>query len=321
MSAVPDPRADLFREGATLALPDDLDMSPFGLPELSPLPPLALFPGVRSHLDRQFAGPPGYRPLLLDLHVPESADDGPVPVAVYGHGGGFLAGSRRAGPWRFLLDAGIAVASFSYRFSGEAPFPAALHDAAAAVRWVRTHADGYGLDGDRVVGFGSSAGAHLVSAVGLLADHDDDGLLGRLGPTPDVSCRLAAVVDHYAPTDWLALDDDAPDDVVEVMDTPGSTMARVLGHVPSARSGDTELARLSRHVHPAAPPFLIVHGDRDRRVGPEQSRRLHRAVVAAGVSAELLLLPGADHGGPAFDQPQLHEATLRFLGAALGKGP
>jgi hypothetical protein len=68
-------RLGLFQHGAaTLALPDDIDMTAFGRPELRVLPTLRLIPGVRSHLDRQFAGPPGYRPLLLDLHVPGDHD-------------------------------------------------------------------------------------------------------------------------------------------------------------------------------------------------------------------------------------------------------
>jgi acetyl esterase/lipase len=296
-------------------LPANVDTRPMQRPEFAGLGPVELFAGARSYLDIEYAGPLGFRPLALDLHVPVRADGRAAPVAVYGHGGGFFVGSRRMGPWRFLLDAGLAVASVSYRFSGEALFPAAVQDMAAAVRWVRANAGSYGLDADQVIGFGSSAGAYLVSAVALMRKHDD--LIGQVGSTPEVSCELTAVVEHYAPTDFLRLDDDAPDDVVELMDGPGSTIARFLGFVPADRAEQADLGRLSRYAAPDAPPFLIFHGDDDHRVGLGQSRRLHQALIEAGSRAELIVLPGADHGSPHFDQPEVHAATLAFLRSVL----
>jgi acetyl esterase/lipase len=299
----------------TFFLPSNMDTRPMQRPEFAGLVPAEIFPGARSYLDIEYASPLGFRPLVLDLHVPARAEDGQAPVAVYGHGGGFFTGSRRMGPWRFLLEAGIAVASVSYRFSGEAVFPAAIQDMAAAVRWVRANAGAYGLDASKVIGFGSSAGAYLVSAVALMSEHDD--LLGQAGPTPEVSCELAAVVEHYAPSDFLRLDDDAPDGVVELMDAPGSTITRFLGFIPSEQAERADVGRLTRYATPDAPPFLIFHGDDDHRVGLQQSRRLHRALTEAGSRAELIVLPGADHGSPHFDQPQVHAATLAFLSSVL----
>jgi acetyl esterase/lipase len=295
--------------------PSDVDIRTISRPELAEIEPVTVFPGVISHLDVQYAGPLGFRPLTLDLHLPRRETGAPLPVAVYAHPGGFLLGTRRFGPWRFLLDAGIAVASVSYRLSGEAVFPAPVHDVAAAIRWVRHNAGAYGLDPGLVIGFGSSAGAYLVSAVALMGD--DPELVGALGPVPGVSCRVAAVVEHYAPTDILRMDDDAPDDVVELMVAPGSTMAKFLGFSPADEPERTDRARLTRYAKATAPPFLIVHGDDDHRVGIEQSRRLHRALNDAGAHAELLVLPGADHGSPNFDQPDVHEATLAFLKTRL----
>jgi acetyl esterase/lipase len=99
----------------------------------------------------------GFRPLELDLYVPEA--DGPMPVVVYVHGGGWQRGSRRDPPP--LLDAdfyeqiaaqGPAVAAIDYRLSGEARFPAPLEDVRAAVDWIREHGAGYGLDPGRSQG-------------------------------------------------------------------------------------------------------------------------------------------------------------------------
>ena len=130
---------DLVTSTATnqFSLPDDIDPRMMSRPEFADIAPVIVVPGVSSHLELTYAGPVGFRPLTLDMHLPQRPVKTPVPVVIYAHPGGFLAGGKRMGPWRFLLDAGIAVASISYRLSGESVLPAAVHDVAAAVRWVR----------------------------------------------------------------------------------------------------------------------------------------------------------------------------------------
>ena len=299
-----------------LSLPPDLDMRALMRPELASCRAQHIFGGSASHLGLAYASPPGFRPLLLDLHIPRSPAGAAVPVVVYAHGGGFFGGNRGMGPWLFLLAAGYAVASVDYRLSGECSFPGPVHDVAAAVRWVRAHADEYGLDPGRVAGFGSSAGAYLVNAVALAGDDHPD-LTGRLGPTPEVSTRLAAVVDHYGPSDFLTFDDDGAGDIIEPANAPGTSAARFLGFVPSDRPADAERANLCRYVTAASPPFLIAHGDADHRVGIGQSRRLQAALTKAGAPADLVVVAGADHGSPEFDQQPLHDQTLAFLASVI----
>lgn len=294
-----------------LPLPADFDLSAAIRPELAGRRALPLFEGSVSHLGLTYASPPGFRPLALDLHIPQLPGGATVPVVVYAHGGGFLGGSRAMGPWAFLLTAGYAVASVDYRLSGESQFPGPVHDVAAAVRWVRAHADGYGLDPGRVAGFGSSAGAYLVNAVALAGD-DHPNLTGRLGPTPQLSCRLNAVIDHYAPADFLTFDEDG-ENVMEPANAAGTSAARFLGFVPSDRPAEAELANLCRYATAVSPPFLIAHGDADHRVGIGQSRRLLAALTRAGARAELIVVPGADHGSAEFDQQSMHDKTLAFL--------
>ncbi|WP_336882689.1 alpha/beta hydrolase [Rhodococcus globerulus] len=299
----------------TFVIPDDIDVRTFVRPEFADLNAVTVYPGVTSYLDRQYAGPVGYRPLTLDLHIPDHPIDLPMPVIVYAHPGGYFAGTKQMGPWRFLLDAGFAVASVSYRLSGESVFPTQVYDVAAAIRWVRAHASDYHFDSEKIVGFGSSAGSYLVSAIALAQDNND--IVGNIGPHSDTPSTLAAVIEHYGISDFLTVDVDAPSDVLELMDRHDSTLARLFGFVPSSRPEEVEKTSLCRMAHPASPPFFIVHGDNDRRVGIEQSRRLHRALKAAGSPATLIEIPGADHGTPHFDQPELHERTLEFLEDAL----
>ncbi|HEY3908253.1 MAG TPA: alpha/beta hydrolase, partial [Streptosporangiaceae bacterium] len=247
----------------------------------------------------QYAVVPGFRPLVLDLHVP--AGQRTCPVVVYAHGGGFVGGSRTMGPWAFLLEAGYAVASVDYRLASEAQFPFPIHDLAAAVRWVRANAEKYRLDPGLVIGFGSSAGGYLMNALALTGP-DLPGLTGSLGPTPEVSIALDAMIDHYAPTDFSTLGI-----------TADSPLLKFLGFDPSQRPEDAELANLCRYATAGSPPFLIAHGDADTVVDFEHSRRLFDALTSAGARAELIVVEGANHGAVEFDQPAMHTQTLNFL--------
>jgi acetyl esterase/lipase len=145
--------------------------------------------GVQTHPGIEYATVLGYRPLLLDLYLPAPGSrPAQAPVVLFLHGGGWGLGSRtEVGPpfddWQpsffeRLAQAGFAVASADYRLSGEAQFPAQLHDAKAAVRWLRRNAGEYGLDGDRIVAWGPSAGGHLAALLGLTGHHCP----GRDGP-------------------------------------------------------------------------------------------------------------------------------------------
>ena len=127
-------------------------------PETDPLPdPVALEGGIgQVRRAVAYSAPPGFRPLELDLYTPA---DGPAPVIVFVHGGGWRLGTRavfvptwrdwRPSPFHRLVRAGFAVASIDYRLSGEAVFPAQLEDVHASVRWLRGRAGELGVDASR----------------------------------------------------------------------------------------------------------------------------------------------------------------------------
>ena len=112
---------------------------------------LQLTPGsvvVRENIEY---GHTGTRPLKLDLYSPKEAD-GPVPGLIFIHGGGWKAGKKedyRIYGLKFAQQ-GYVVASVQYRLSGEAQYPAAVHDTKAAVRWMRAEAASIGIDPDRI---------------------------------------------------------------------------------------------------------------------------------------------------------------------------
>jgi acetyl esterase/lipase len=264
-------------------------------PDTDPLPDPVALPDDIGQVRRAvaYSAPPGFRPLELDLYTPAGA---PAPVIVFVHGGGFRLGTRavftptwrdwRPTPFERLVAAGFAVASVDYRLSGEAVFPAQLDDVQAAVRWLRTRADELGVDADRIVAWGESAGAHLAALLGLTGTPAGNG---------SPSSAVAGVVDWYGPADLTTMAAQARPDAIARSDAPDSRESQLIG-APLTEAPD--LARRASpvtYVHAGAPPFHIAHGDADRFVPVGQSRQLADALRAVGVEVELTEVPGGDH--------------------------
>lgn len=259
--------------------------------------------GVVSYRDLSYVEG-GHERQRLDLHLPAKTRGQRLPVIVFIHGGGWRTGRKSSGPTLPLLARGFAIASIGYRLSVDAPFPAQIHDAKAAIRWLRAQADQYGLDPERIAVLGQSAGAHLASLLGTSGDVAQ--LEGDLGNAEE-SSRVQAVIDAYGPTDFFL------GDIGGRIDRPDGAVARLLGGPPSEKQA---LARMASPVHWISPddaPTLILHGTLDRTVPPEQSRTFAERLEAAGVVVERLEFPGAAHGGAEFKSPETLEKIAAFL--------
>ena len=225
----------------------------------------------------------------IDLYQPDV--EGPHPVLLYLHGGGWRMGSKvsaalHAPHW---LAMGLAVVAPSYRLVQTAPAPAAVGDSHAALDWIADHGAEYGLDASRIVVAGHSAGGSLALAVGW-----------RHAPAPaalvawSAHCDLAGYhADRRAagdPLAWLAESED-PDG-----------LARALSPL--------ELVR------PGLPPTILIHSDRDPRVPYAPAARLADALTAAGVPVELVTMRSdghLTHDQPPAEVARGHQATRAFL--------
>lgn len=240
----------------------------------------------------------------LDLYLPGA---GRAPVAVWLHGGSWIAGDKRPLP-RLLVDLrerGFAVAAVNYRLTGLNSHPAQLHDVKGAVRWLRANAEVYGLDPGRVYLVGFSAGAHLASLAALTAG--DAGLEGDVGGNAGVSSAVGGVVAIAGPSDL-------PRMAGECTGCEVSAEFRALGCAFLLCGGQGRAASPLSHVHRGAPPFLLLHGDADRVVPAEQARLLDAALRASGVPSSLVITPGGGHGTP--DARADEAARLFLLGLA-----
>ena len=274
-------------------------------------PDVGLYPGV-AYAHRM--NPWNYHLLPLHLHIMKPAaaafaPEEPCPVILWLVGGGFqgCASARHIPNLLPCAEAGWAVVSAEYRVSGFQPYPAAIQDVKAAIRFLRVHGAELGLDASRLVLMGESAGAHLAALAGLTGGGEDFGT----ADFPGVSDTVSGVVDLYGPADLLAMPGAAPEPGQNPYDNPSVPL--FLGGYPSQCPDRARQASPLTHVSPAAPPFLIFHGTADPVVPAAQSERLYQALTAAGVPAELCLVEGAGHASPEFFQPEIQRRVLWFV--------
>ena len=253
------------------------------------------------------------RDLLLDLYVPKGVSE--PYLLVWVHGGAWSRGSKESVPLLGLVERGYAMASIDYRLSGEARFPAQIHDIKAAIRFLRAQAREYGYRVDRVAVGGSSAGGHLAALVGVTNGHAE--LEGTVGDHREQSSSVQAIVDLYGPTNFATILDQS---------TPHGLSVRVpalellLGDGPDQVPDLAKLASPVAHVASGDPPLLILHGDRDPQVPINQSHELEGAYQGQGLKAQFEVVHGAAHGGEAFSDVERLELIQEFLESTLRDG-
>src|SRR5262245_15898867 len=236
---------------------------------------------VKLEADIPYAGTDNPRQRLNLLLPKTPKDDRPLPVIAYIHGGAWLGGSRAAGHGRlagYAAGGEYAGISIGYRLTGEAIWPAQIHDCKAAIRWIRANARKYNLDPDRIGVIGDSAGGHLVAMLGTSGGVKE--LEGDLGPHKDVSSRVQCVVDLFGPSDLPAMKD-YPSSLNH--DAASSPEGKLVGGRVSDKKAVAAAASPITYVSPDDPPFLIIHGNKDMVVPYNQSERLSAALKKAKV--------------------------------------
>jgi acetyl esterase/lipase len=226
--------------------------------------------------------------LKLDLYLP-SKPIGKLPVVVWIHGGGWDSGSKNFCPIAFLAEQNTAVASINYRLTQSATFPAPLFDCKGAVRWLRAHADTYGLDSGHIGLVGASAGGHLALLMATTEHHPE--LEGDVGGNLNESSRVQCVCSFYGPTDLNRL----VDDPASRTNATGE-VAKLIGGPVAYNLEKAAAASPITYVDQTCPPVYLLHGSNDTLVPPEQSTLFYEALIKAGVPAHLEIVPNKGHG-------------------------
>jgi acetyl esterase/lipase len=243
----------------------------------------------------------GDRELRVDRYEPSGPVDHRTAILVL-HGGGWRMGDPTlvAGRCELLAKLGFTALGVEYRLLDAAPWPAPLHDVKCAVTWVRAHADELGIDADKIVLQGHSAGAHLAllaaGTPGIAEFEPDDGSGSDAG--------VAAVAAYYPPV-RLTIGGAMPDlehgpPSAEAMraamlrEDGTSPMAEMIfGH--DATEEEARAASPLTYVSQSFPPTIVFQGTADIVIHEAAARSLYERLKSFGVPVEMHLVADANH--------------------------
>ncbi len=235
--------------------------------------------------------------LLMDVYHPEHPN---------GHGIIRIAGSGFRMPLDFdsrqlkgtpdridpgssaLLEAGYTLFRINHRAAPRFKYPANVEDGQRAVRFVRHHADRFGVSSEQIGAYGASSGGYLASMLGVL-----DGT-GQSDSTPinQESSKVQAVVAWYPPTDFVDFAESGFDLVYEA-----SFLGASFQDDPQSAENHLWIeASPVFYVSADDPPILLVHGDADSTVPFSQSQVFEQRLSDIGVEVALIQVPGGGHG-------------------------
>jgi len=230
------------------------------------------------------------RTLKMDILHPKTSTK-LMPVLVWIHGGAWRSGDKKEGLKHLVSFArqGFFCASIEYRLSHEAIFPAQIQDCKCAIRFLRAHAHKFRIDPHHIGVWGVSAGGHLAALLGTT--HHIQEFEG--GDWANYSSRVQAVCDWFGPTDFLRINDFSRN----IDFTPAnSPEAALIGGLIEENQDKAAKANPITYVNKEAPPFLIVHGDKDLLVPLNQSQLLFNALQKVEVEATFEIVKGGRHG-------------------------
>jgi acetyl esterase/lipase len=231
------------------------------------------------------------------------------PTLIFFHGGGWIGGTKEASvmslvPW---LEMGWNVVNVEYRMARVAPAPAGVEDALCALRFVVAQAKTYGVDTNRIVVSGESAGGHLALAAGMIpasAGFTNVCAGGGFSASDNAVPKVAGIINWYGITD-----------VNDMLAGPNVRSYAVQWLASSANRSDVaKSVSPITYVRAGLPPILSIQGDADPIVPYTQNVRLRDALTKAGVANELITVPGGGHGNfKAEERTKIYLKIREFL--------
>ena len=257
------------------------------------------------------------RAMRMTLLVPRTAEK--KPAIIYFPGGGFTTTDyEKFIEMRFALaKSGFVVAAAEYRVVPN-KFPAILEDGKSAVRFLKAHADAYGIDASKIGVLGDSAGGYLSQMVAVTGNEKQFDK----GDNLHVDSTVQAAATLYGISDLRNIGAGFDEAIQKVHQSPAVTEALLVNGVafneyPGASilsDSDKALAASSLgHIKKNLPPFLIMHGTEDKLVSPVQSEQLYEALKQNGNRVTYVKVEGAGHGDTVWFQKPIIDKVVTWF--------
>lgn len=283
---------------------DDVPVAPAVVMENKyPVAEVSFPGGVTGLPDLVYSQISGFRPLRLDLYLPPDHSTA-HPLVMYIHGGGWQNGhARQSGAFEdwpatlaMIASRGYVVASVNYRLGGEAVFPAAIQDVKTAIRWLRAHAGEYGIDKDKFLVWGASAGGHLAALAGTSCGASE------LEPV-NLPEELAAESDCVQATiGWYG--------IYDLTDMRG-------GGPGGYFNGMLEEASPAHYVDASDGAFLLIAGSEDPVINHQQSIDFNDLLKANNLPSSVHIIQGVAHSFIGETAESTKDASIQALEWAL----
>ena len=246
---------------------------------------LPVIEGVRKE-ERSIPGASGHPDVTVRIYRPDS-NDGPLPALLWIHGGGYVLGGMDGDEYPSKLrvkNVGCVVVSVDYRLAPEHPYPAALMDCYAALKWMTKYAVELVIDPDRIAIGGASAGGGLAAALALLArDRGKSSIIYQMLVYPMIDDA------NVAPAG-----DGLSDTLIWSREKNLFGWTSYLGRTPGGNDVTPYEAAFRADDVSGLPPAIIVVGDLDLFV--VENMAYAQRLMSAGIPTELHVYPGAYHG-------------------------
>lgn len=257
------------------------------------------------------------RAMRMTLLVPRTTEK--KPAIIYFPGGGFTTTDyEKFIEMRFALaKAGFVVAAAEYRVVPN-KFPAILEDGKSAVRFLKAHANAYGIDASKIGVLGDSAGGYLSQMVAVTGNEKQFDK----GDNLHVDSTVQAAATLYGISDLRNIGAGFDEAIQKVHQSPAVTEALLVNGVafneyPGASilsDSDKALAASSLgHIKKNLPPFLIMHGTEDKLVSPVQSEQLYEALKQNGNRVTYVKVEGAAHGDTVWFQKPIIDKVVTWF--------
>lgn len=268
-------------------------------------------------------------PLSLDVYSPKNVSGEKTPVVIYVHGGAWVKGDKTVRDGSYietfiskLLDKKYAVISIDYTLLNDSiHFPLPLQDTKDVVRWVRKNAAAYHFDPDNIGFFGASSGAHLS----MLAAYTPDTEFPGSPELSSYSAKVNYVVDHYGPSDLNKLLHTRLGKVPvfffglaaqKIVDLRTNLVRGLSGY--DIKKEKRKTIDYFKTISPltyvsGGVPTLIMHGNKDKVVPMQQSKKLHRKLKRENIQNSLIIVEDGTHGFGTTDKAYMDQLTDQMV--------